>query len=59
LGSLHVVRVDVGIEILMIACSGQRTHFEYVWYFAYKVFDKMPQWKLYWLFSWFGLWKWC
>jgi len=24
--------------------GGKWTHFEYVWYFAHKVFDKMSQW---------------
>jgi len=47
------------LEYNVVLNGGQRTHFEYVWYFAHKLFDKMPQWKLYWLFSWFGLWKWC
>ena len=27
--------------------GGKWTHFEYVWYFAHKVFDKMSQWQFY------------
>ena len=31
--------------------GGKWTQFEYVLYFAHKLFDQMPQWKLFWLFS--------
>jgi len=48
-----VALIDVWmmLEYNVVLNGCKRKHFEYVWYFAHKVFDKMPQWELNWLLS--------